>query len=126
MNYTSIEQSKKLLELGLSPESADMWWDETEKFPRCIKHYHEYLSQKISPIPCWTIGALLEIIPKKIQLINENNYAEFIIAYPSYSDGHSMGYNRGDIPWKYGDTLLDTCYEMVVWLLENNYIEKAE
>ena len=24
MNYTSIEQSKKLLELGLNPESADM------------------------------------------------------------------------------------------------------
>ena len=63
MNYTTIEQSKKLLELGLSPESADMFWfrDDTEVpkiFPKDMMHNSASVTY-----PCWSVGALLEMLP---------------------------------------------------------------
>jgi len=30
--YTTIEQSKKLLELGLNPNTADMWYEDGSLF----------------------------------------------------------------------------------------------
>ena len=84
----------------MHPESADMCYviDYAEsnkygkdKFNLQVDIYG-LLAQRKDNIPCWSVGALLELIPKKI--LFDNNYAEFIIAYPSYSDGHSIGYNR--------------------------------
>ena len=112
MNYTSIEQSKKLLELGLSPETADIWWDETERFPRFIKHYHDYLSQQIPPVPCWTTGALLNLIPS--YTIIQNPLTDNIVIW-------SQGLNTGE--W---ETLLDACYNMVCQLLVSNLIKKRK
>ena len=140
MNHTTLEQSKKLIELGLDPSSADLWYAEryegkhtpegmyyTEKEP-----YTYYLSltkpsegncsiDYIKDIPCWSIGALIELIPESI---NDNTpcYAELefskrSIAYHNIDDPIKIGYLR--------DTLFEACYCMVCWLLENNYIKKG-
>ena len=61
-SYTDLEQSKKLAEI-LPLESADMWWDTNEFEPRLHKHYHQYLGITINPIPCWSLAALIELIP---------------------------------------------------------------
>lgn len=50
MSYTNIEQSKKLLKLGLSLESADMIFDGVG-----------YVKSP-NTLPCWSIGALLEVL----------------------------------------------------------------
>jgi hypothetical protein len=80
-SYTNLKQSKKLAEI-LPIESADLWWNETKKYPEFIKTYHEYLSVSIPPIPCWSLSALIDIIPKRIKEdnvlridINENDTA---------------------------------------------------
>ena len=66
MNYTTVEQSKKLLELGLNPETADMWW--TPLNWQLTEYYVEVKQDGIgtpkNPIPCWSLGALMELMPK--------------------------------------------------------------
>ena len=107
MNYTSIEQSKKLLKLGLNPESSDM---------EC-------------GIPCWSVGALFEILPDEIKA--KNDIGEYVYTF-RMMDKRTIEYgcyiNKFDDYWKpmisyAGDDFLDVCYNMVVWLLENGYIK---
>ena len=130
--FTDIEQSKKLAEI-LPIESADMWWDETERFPRFVKHYHEYLSQSITPIPCWSAIQLLELIKSRENWLTNLTYildtynreGEYIVnmwrltVEFTYYDKPSI---REDI---YENDIIDACVEMVCWLFENGYIEKV-
>ena len=126
MNYTSIEQSKKLLELGLSPESADACYDvgagqtkahiECENFTSYFTN-DEYPELKDRYVPCWSIGALLEMMPIEFALSREHIKGE--IKYRTsylFEESCESGYFEGH-------SYLDACYKTVVWLLENNYIK---
>ena len=82
MNYTTIEQSKKLLELGIDPKTADAWWYRTT-YGEVVDWKHikwneegttEHLSLfRIEPssevaivkreeIPAWSLNALMELL----------------------------------------------------------------
>ena len=124
MNYTSIEQSKKLVELGLNPDSADMYYTgvgdiETGEF---------VISEKTSIIevgkgykgtlPCWSVGALFTLLPKIENIYYANLYkASYAVEACGYiaEDGRV---------WKIfvGEDCVDACYKMAVFLLENGYI----
>lgn len=64
-NFTTPEQSRRLLELGLPADSADMYylkygttpivWEEWAKEDRA------YECRKKDTIPCWSVGRLIEI-----------------------------------------------------------------
>ena len=130
-HYTSIEQSKKLLELGLNPESADMhypdyYFDGYANGP-CNTSYKEQienlLSVYINPdtrriLPCWSIGSLIDIIPSSINFGYENDFHFNLTKTPS---GYITDFYEESFG---GDTTIDTCYRMIVWLLENGYIKK--
>lgn len=75
-NFTTPEQSKRLLELGVPADSADMLWDGTydlvngwefEDYPTFSdKHYSYYQGLyreegAINILPCWSVGRLMEI-----------------------------------------------------------------
>ena len=62
--YTDIEQSKKLAEI-LPLESADMWWNGfvDEEHSVTWDGYPNFLSSNICT-PCWSLAALLEVLPK--------------------------------------------------------------
>ena len=73
--YTSVEQSKKLAELGLDPATADLSWNSKKlddpEFELQIG-YNPALKFKLFSfrsghvIPCWSIGRLMELIPDHI------------------------------------------------------------
>ena len=69
--YTDLKQSKKLAEI-LPVESADMWWNTEKHYPEFAKTYREYLGEQISPIPVWSLAALLDIFPcsKESPIVN--------------------------------------------------------
>lgn len=127
MNYTTIEQSKKLLELGLNPETADMWW--TPLNWQLTEYYVEVKQDGIgtpkNPIPCWSLGALLEMMPTSIEEVKDHK-VDLILGHPkdkwclAYFDwtGLQQGHSTT------GDTPLEAAYNMVVWLLENGYLNK--
>ena len=120
MNYTSIEQSKHLLELGLKPETADMYYVQLSegldeytallKRPQC--NYED-------DIQCWSIGALLKLIPnyglRKMggRLLISFYSAPRITPTPNHVIDDCVNE-------------LDAVYQMVCWLLQNNYYIKTE
>lgn len=74
--YTSIEQSKKLLELGLNPNTADMFYPKIDEglysvFP--VIGY-EIFKKQISDIPCWSLGALLDVLPSATLDSSDDHY----------------------------------------------------
>lgn len=63
MICTSIEQSKDLMELGLDPNTADMFWDTLiSKKPETHVWNHHFIDELIDDrVPAWSLSALLEI-----------------------------------------------------------------
>lgn len=67
MNYTDLEQSKRLYELGLDPNTADMYYTifDNNSIPHLtIPPMKEEDWKKLCPqvyTPCWSTGALLEV-----------------------------------------------------------------
>lgn len=136
-HYTTIEQSKKLMELGLNPDTADMYYfcDPTPAgnvmHPTLIiveKHLHSRLPEyDKGDIPCWSLGALLELMPTSIEEVKDHN-VDLMLGpledewYLSYFDW--TGLQHG--PSITSGTPLEAAYNMVIWLLENGYIKKGE
>lgn len=75
-NFTTPEQSKRLLELGVPADSADMLWDGSinanegwifEDFPFYCENpfsYYQLLYREtdaVNILPCWSVGRLIEI-----------------------------------------------------------------
>ena len=134
---TDIDQSKKLLELGIDVITADMrygyiapydfsdrmydgGYDEVP-YPKdfLLKNPNFSVNEYDGELPAWSLSALLELMPKII--LNENDAPW----QPNLSKGY---YNNlwqcvycSDIhitEW-YEDPL-DAAFEMVCWLKENN------
>jgi len=127
---TTIEQSKKLIELGINIDTADMTWEKvakslTEDFywkltvglDSAIKgNLFSYRNGHVTP--AWSLSALIELMPIKIR-----NSKQFTL-YKGES-GYSLTYffHDEDYPIIKDDvTLLDTAFEMVCYLLENKLI----
>jgi hypothetical protein len=74
MVCTSIEQSNRLVELGINPKTADMGWFKAyslreEIYKPYIKGYK--LENHQSDIPAWSIYKLIEIISIDVTFKNE-------------------------------------------------------
>ena len=121
-SYSDLQQSKKLAEF-LPLESADMWWnieldDDNEIDGYTPSFYPEPLSD--SDIPCWSLAALLDIIPQEIfdgeYIINitEGCDKRWVLTYDHYENrNHSYyGLSSG------ADNLIDACVEMIIKLHE--------
>lgn len=106
---TDIEQSKKLLELGIDVKTADMFWDTLfAKKPEAQVNNHHFIDEYDDEhrVPAWSLSALLDILSEQSFIIKTIKN-EFNI----------------DIPIRHCkiwfSSLLDAAFEMVVWLLEN-------
>ena len=139
IHYTSIEQSKHLLDLGLSPATADMYY-------HCLKETNAAMSSVpfvkdrtevensaynalYERIPCWSLEALLDAMPKEItdeydskgslgMCVCYNSSWEWVVYY-SNADADCSSIHE-----EQGNTLLEAAYNMVYWLLEQGYIKK--
>ena len=120
-SFTDVPQSKTLSTI-LPVETADMWYqyiginikDGSEKpihFPVIMR---DCKSDK--DIPCWSLAALLNILPNKICLDNETYYLncnkeEVKYLGPVTCDGQKSIVSASD-------NLLDGCYKMIRTLHE--------
>jgi hypothetical protein len=121
-SYTDLEQSKKLAEI-LPLESADMYFEPSAGF--CtepsevrvgdIKYAHP------RSIRCWSLAALLNIIPKHIK---EYNTLRIDIGEKDFSiwyDEVGCGVNT-ELPDITMEEPVDACVEMIVKLKEMNLL----
>lgn len=135
-HYTTIEQSKELVELGLNPDSADMVIVKDNTYCNALsafngvtlcQNYNE-IKDKTNYIPCWSLGALLKVMPISIEEAKEHKL-ELLFGKLhkekwgcSYFDWAEMQHG----PFTVNDTPLEAAYTMVCWLLKNGYIKKGE
>lgn len=132
---TTIEQAKKLVELGIDTNTADMCLS----LFTLIINGNENINQILLPIsykrvteqqapsfikrfPAWSLTALLELMP----LINEYNIEYRPIIERHADNGWACKYyneetrSTNDVYIRrYGKTPLDAAFEMICWLLED-------
>ena len=116
---TSIEQSQKLIELGIDVNTADMYYFIADNLKQQEMNYAIRIGTPIvkTDIPAWSLTALLELMP------TDDKKDEYYVATESHSDYHTVCYRNcwdGCIHSEYSEeSLLDAAFEMVCWLLEN-------
>ena len=113
---TSVEQSKRLLELGLNEETAD-----------CALHYDfvgmdgevYYLAYQIghkcSGIPAWSLHRLMELIP-----------GDSRESYLSLSK-EDVGYSTNAYEWTFyrGGNIYDCMIDCIEWLIKQGGIAQG-
>lgn len=112
---TTIEQSRKLLELGLDPKSADFAWVGEDG---CFVKSSSYEVEDTEP-PAWSLEALIDALPSGTAFIT--------IGRSGYNVSFCTG-ARGDVHFEstsYSKSLLNQMFELVVLLLENGYMRKG-
>lgn len=109
---TSKEQSKKLIELGIDVNTADMFW--TYDFIVNDINGINVISNKFKPeendIPAWSLAALLNVLPKIDGLRPIMDLEEV-----------SLYYTKADL-YVTATNPLDACYEMILKLKEKNLL----
>ena len=120
---TSIEQSKKLLELGLSSESADMCWalpcaiaEKVEDIPPQL-YVEQYCSADIAP--AWSLSRLESKIPCGIT--NEDGDTYLFNKWNRLDGSWKAAYHLDDNEYiSFTGNSFEVIYDMIVWLLEND------
>lgn len=126
--FTDISQSKILAEI-LPIESADLWY--AEIYEGKIEGYNyivsdtpyystsftkpsenNYSQNTVKDIPCWSLAALLEVLPEGVI---ENYYAPYL---QKENGKYSIAYGNEELLCT-ADNPVDACVEMIVKLKEN-------
>ena len=122
--YTTIEQSRKLAEI-LPLESVDMFHfiHEVDTVGFGYKKDAEefYSKTEFEYIPCWSLAALLNVIPKHIKDYNvlRTDISENDTSIWYDEIGYGVNNNLPDITMEYA---VDACYEMIIRLNELNLL----
>ena len=114
---TSIEQSKKLIELGIDRNTADMCYKclGEDPYDLIVRPYSDWKEEykvllksgDAKVYPAWSLTALLKLIPKSI------------ISTPNpLSTNYCCRNVEFDMEF-YADNPVDAVFTMVCWLLEN-------
>ena len=125
---TTIDQSKKLIELGIDVNTADMLYPydrHLDKFYGDIAYVMGYKRfNENTDFPAWSLTALLGLMPKMYEFENEPNDGG---CQPNLCKGWDN--NQWHIVYRYSihitewhDDPIDAAFEMVCWLKENNKI----
>ena len=124
MIATSIEQSKKLIDLGLNPETADSHTEmidiNGDMVSQLMEGHGDTTKRNFGTL-CWSLNGLFTLMPEQIK-----ERSEYFLKIKRGLDKWEVLYsdrNDSTIYGIYGDTPLDAAYNMVVWLLEKGYIK---
>lgn len=116
---TSVEQSKRLLELGLKPETADCFhWNYAGV--NYVGNITEGLEQ--DDIPAWSLNRLIELLPQDIHLDDYADTNYWLVIDPLkviYKNSHSSWIYQCDEGGLY-DKLINT----IEWTINNNHFNK--
>ena len=121
-SYTDIEQSKKLAEI-LPLESADMRFCFSHTLGGRITGHYPMIGREpsLGTIPCWSLAALLNLIPKHIKDYNvlriDISENEFVIWYDELGYGVNM-----ELPDIWMKEPVDACVKMIIKLHEQKLL----
>ena len=127
LGWTTLEESKQLLESGLPIETADMSYTydfDDSKYVITINPAKNWIvpkyaeSTKIKQVlPCWSLGALMQLLPRTINLdydllIN----SEFWVMYRQpLSKENKFVCSKSSF-------LIENVKDTIIWLLQNKLL----
>lgn len=126
---TNKEQSDRLLRCGVPADTADMCWtrfeSDGEKYEQLsVMDESAYEFASLSPIPAWSLSALLGLLPFKI---HSGKYEYWLdIAPMDYGKQWSIGYYCTEKPrvikgLTHTDSLIECAVQEIEWLSKNGY-----
>lgn len=124
---TSLEQSKKLIELGIDVSTADMFWKNgvSNKYIQC---FTPFVSNGTNidfdyDIPAWSLSALLSVLPDEITDDGDvyrnmvfHLKGKYIIQYPRLTTLWPSLLSVEEV------NLIDACVEMIIKLYERKML----
>ena len=120
---TSLEQSKKLIELGIDVNTADMFYRDNGVD---VKLMWEHLPDVQVTNPAWSLSALLGLMPFHII---ENNVRYGFKQWKGCNlqgENYCFGYKSNYYSFLFETSLykdvVDAAFEMICWLKENKKI----
>lgn len=126
---TNKEQSDRLLRCGVPADTADMCWtrfeSDGEKYELLsVMDESAYEFASLSPIPAWSLSALLGLLPFKIHSVRYEYWLD--IAPMDYGKQWSIGYYCMDKPkvikgLTHTDSLIECAVQEIEWLTSNGY-----
>lgn len=137
---TTLEQSQKLIKLGIDVDTADIWWverykrhatmdykyiveDEPYYYLSLTKPSNDNYSQDIvKGIPAWSLSALMDLLPKGEDTVIDLCFGGY--KGEEYIDEWFCSFENNKEPFEFhsysNKDKLDVIFEMIVWLKENN------
>ena len=142
---TSLEQSRKLIELGINTKTADLIYSsygfdgpptngddklkttfgDKDNHWYHLEFYEDFFNEdwaqqnKEHPnVPAWSLSALLSVIPHVVanhSLVIEKENKVYHIYYHDFSTGDVLHIYSMDDP-------IDAAFEMICWLKENKHM----
>ena len=111
--YTTLEESKALVDAGLDPKTADMHYTLAEDYSIFILYADNEVAHNDRVIPCWSLAALLNLL--------ESNRIHYNLMYRSYdTELHIYRYKSPD-SYEYSEWFEEPV-NAILWLLENKYL----
>lgn len=121
---TSFEQSQRLLDLGLKPETADMYyfWKGGNDYRLKVDVGNNPLKYNMDKtyIPAWSLHRLLYLIPDSVKDYYLTVYSGYVITYNSLC-GSSYEFCK-----EFNESLdiYDNIIDCIEWLINEGYFNK--
>ena len=120
---TTIEQSKRLLELGLKKETADMVYQAIGVTP-----FNKWKEHKIEEdfFPAWSLHRLLSIMPTTFKCYNEE-YGEEFEMWLYIDMSKSVRYENFMMIWEVfnkNEELYDNIIDCIEYLVKNELLNE--
>lgn len=135
---TTYEQSKRLLNMRIRPDTADMYLEKCS-LPEAGDYYQNTLTAGIDPcvwfnskinhdiIPAWSLSRLLEIIPDTIP-DSKPGFEPYHPKLIKDDSGYILSLQRTSYDCLVGthieDSPIECCISIIQWLIEQNLINK--
>lgn len=119
---TTKEQSSRLLEAGMRPETADMYLDE---FERLVAFEYRRIKSKAyqdTVLPTWSLSKLIDMIPDQIECEGYNYYLFILPRDKEFTIKYSAGSNLAQSYCR--ESFFDAITEMIEWLIKEGYLDK--
>lgn len=126
---TTKDQSSRLLQCGVSANSADMCYDSGAlslmDYGSAV-HERDSRREKYVVAPAWSLSALLGLLPKEIYDEScDDFYFSLAKEFPlskEYCAAYIPCWFRGDAIIRERDNCpIEACVQLIEWLVENNY-----
>lgn len=123
LGWTTLKESKQLVEMGLPVETADMYWTPDANIVVPTSYITKTDNETLIPaykgaIPCWSLGALVQLLPKTIeQCYNLIINPQFYVIY--------MNPFSKDVKFvcDMSSFLIENVKDAIIWFLKNKFYE---